>query len=58
MTETKTFARGDKVSFTTAGRYRTTQVGTYKGMDDNNRFSIVDVDGTEKKTRPSTLRAA
>lgn len=58
MTETKTFARGDKVSFTTAGRYRTEQTGSYKGMDDNNRFALVEVDGVEKKTRPSTLRAA
>lgn len=53
----KTFNAGDKVSFTTAGRYRTEQTGTYKGLNENG-FALVDVDGYVKKTRPSTLRAA
>lgn len=54
---TPAFNDGDKVSFITAGRYRTNQSGTYKGMDDAGRFALVDVAGTVKKTRPSTLRA-
>jgi len=57
MTEAKKFNIGDRVAFTTAGRYRTTQTGTYQGMDENNRFALVEVNGTHKKTRPSTLRA-
>ena len=51
------FNNGDRVAFTTAGRYRTEQTGVYKGMDDNGRFALVEVDGKVKKTRPSTLRA-
>ena len=52
------FNIGDRVSFTTAGRYRTEQTGVYKGMDEENRFAKVEVNGNVKKTRPSTLRAA
>ena len=58
MTDTPKFSVGDAVAFTTAGRYRTEQRGTYKGMDSENRFAQVEVDGNTKKTRPSTLRAA
>lgn len=50
------FSNGDKVAFTTAGRYRTEQTGTYKGLNENG-FALVDVDGSIKRTRPSTLRA-
>lgn len=51
------FNPGDRVNFTTAGRYRTEQSGVYRGMDENGRFAQVEVDGKIKKTRPSTLRA-
>lgn len=58
MTDTK-FKIGDKVAFTTAGRYRTEQSGELVSIDygKNGWAQVKRTDGTVAKTRPSTLRA-
>lgn len=58
-TMTTQFKPGDRVSFKTPGSFSKTVTGTLKSLGgETNGWATVDVDGVEKKTRPSMLRAA
>lgn len=55
---TTQFKPGDTVSFNTPGAFSKTVTGTLKSLgSEQNGWAVVTVDGVDKKTRPSQLRA-
>lgn len=57
----KTFPLGSRVSFETRGRYRITHTGTLDRYEAGSygEWAVIKLeDGGERKTRPTTLRAA